>query len=93
MDDPKTLEERKALLAKLVAAAVTSGARVESQTETMAVLVYGRRVNHLLHFFVGLVTLGLWWLVWIFLAITGGEKRQVVTVDDYGNVLEQKQGR
>ena len=92
MDDPKTLEERKALLAKHVAAAFTSGARVESQTETMAVLVYGRRVNHLLHFLLGFVTLGSWWLVWIFLAITGGEKRKVITVDDYGNILEQGQG-
>ncbi len=92
MDEPKTLEERKAILAKHVAAAVPFGARIESQSETMAVLVTGRQVNHILHFLIGFPTLGFWWLVWIFLAITGGEKRQVVTVDDYGNVLEQKQG-
>ncbi len=58
----------------------------------MAVLVYGRRVNHILHFLLGFVTFFLWWLVWLYLAITGGEKRRVVTVDDYGNILEQEQG-
>ena len=92
MNEQKTLEERKALLAQRVAAAVGLGARIESQSETMAVLVTGRRVNHILHFLIGFPTLGFWWLVWAYLAITGGEKRQVVTVDDYGNVLEQKQG-
>ena len=88
----RPLEERKALLAQRVAAAVGLGGRIESQTETMAVIVSGRRVNHLLHFLVGFPTLGFWWLVWIYLAITGGEKRRVVTVDDYGNILEQGQG-
>ncbi len=58
----------------------------------MAVLVYGRQVNHILHFLLGFVTFFLWWLVWLFLAITGGEKRRVVTVDEYGNILEQGQG-
>ena len=92
MDEPKTLEERKAILAKHVAAAVPFGARIESQSETMAVLVTGKPVNHMLHFLIGFPTLGFWWLVWLFLAITGGEKRQVITVDNYGNILEQGQG-
>ena len=92
MNEQKTLEERKALLAQRVAAAVGLGARIESQSETMAVLVTGKPVNHILHFLLGFPTFGFWWLVWIFLAITGGEKRRVVTVDDYGNILEQGQG-
>ncbi len=88
----KTNEERKAILAQRVATEVSLGKRIESQTDTMAVLVKGRRVNHLLHFFVGLLTIGLWWIVWAFLAITGGEKREVITVDDYGNLISQKAG-
>ena len=89
MNEQKTLEERKALLAQRLAAAVGLGARIESQSETMAVLVTGRRVNHILHFLIGIPTLGFWWLVWAYLAITGGEKRRVVTVDEYGNIVEQ----
>lgn len=86
----KTTDERSMLLAQAVAREVAAGYRVESQTGIMAVLVKGRRVNHLLHFLIGIFTIGLWWIVWIFLVITGGEKREVLTVDDYGNILKQK---
>ena len=43
----KTSEERKAILAQRVATEVSLGKRIESQTDTMAVLVKGKRVNHL----------------------------------------------
>jgi hypothetical protein len=86
----KSPEERKAALAQHVASAVaTQGARVESQSDFQAVLVTGKKVNHLLHFLIGLFTLGLWWIVWIILAIVGGEKRHLIQVDDYGNVRVQ----
>lgn len=52
----------------------------------------GKRVNHLLHFFVGIFTLGAWWIVWAIMAIAGGERRKMLTVDEYGNVLFQKAG-
>ena len=48
MDEQKTLEDRKAILAKHVAWAVPFGARIESQSDTMAVLVTGKPVNLLL---------------------------------------------
>jgi hypothetical protein len=90
--EAKTIEERKAVLAQQVALAVTEGARVESQTDTMAVLVRGRRVNHILHFLLCFPTIGFWIPVWIALVIFGGEKRSVVQVDEYGHVLIQKAG-
>jgi hypothetical protein len=37
-----------------------------------------------------LVTIGFWAIIWIALAIFGGEKRSMVTVDEYGNVAVQK---
>jgi hypothetical protein len=88
--EEKTLEERKKLLAQQVQQAVARGARVESQSDTMAVVIYGKPVNHILHFLIGLVTVGAWWIVWLILAISGGEKRQMITVDDFGNVLVQR---
>ena len=51
------------------------GGRLESRTATTAVIIPGRRVSHLLHFFIGLFTLGLWWIAWLLLAIFGGERR------------------
>ena len=60
----------------------------------MAVLVRGKKVNHILHLFLSIFTLGLWAIVWVILTLTGGEKRQVITVDDYGNVpMQGSEGR
>lgn len=86
----KSSEERKEMLARAIHTQVAQGARVESQSDFSAVLVKGHRPNHVLHFFIGLVTLGFWWLVWIVLALVGGEKRMAVTVDEWGNTGVQK---
>ena len=86
----KTTEERKELLARTVMGQVASGARVESQSDYQAVLVRGKPVNHVLHLILTLVTVTLWGWVWIAMAIFGGEKRSMVTVDEYGNVAVQK---
>jgi hypothetical protein len=86
----KTAEERKALLAQAVANSVRNGWRVESQSDYQAVLVKGKRPNHILHLILTLVTLGLWAIVWIGVTIAGGEKRQVVSVDEYGNTNFQR---
>jgi hypothetical protein len=87
---PKTPDERKVLLANTLQGQVASGARIESQGEFQAVVVRGHRPNHLLHFLIGIFTLGLWWIVWFFIALFGGEKRQMINVDQFGNVFVQK---
>jgi hypothetical protein len=90
----KSMTERQALLAKLIALEVANGARVECQTGAMAVLARGRPVNHVLHFLAGFFTLGIWWFtVWPAAAIFGGEKRMIVQIDEYGNILTQKARR
>jgi hypothetical protein len=86
----KSGAERKALLANTLQGQVAGGARIESQGDFQAVVVKGHRVNHLLHFLIGFITFFLWWIVWLVLAITGGEKRQMINVDQFGNVFVQK---
>jgi hypothetical protein len=86
----KSAEERKELLARTVQGQVANGARIESQSDFQAVVVRGKPVNHVLHLILTLVTLTLWGWVWIALAIFGGEKRSMVTVDEYGNAAVQK---
>jgi hypothetical protein len=54
------------------------GWRVESQTDTQAVIVKGHRPNHLLHLILTVLTAGLWGIVWVIVAITGGEKRMML---------------
>ena len=86
----KSVDERKQLLARTIQSQIAQGARVESQSDFQVVLITGRRPNHVLHFVVGLVTLGFWWLVWAGIALFGGEKRQIAQVDEFGNVSVQK---
>lgn len=86
----KSSEERKELLARTVQGQLAQGARVESQSDFQAVVVKGKPVNHTLHLILTIVTLGFWGLVWIGIAVFGGEKRAMVTVDEYGNAAVQK---
>jgi hypothetical protein len=88
----KSSDERKARLAQTIGGQVAGGARVESQSDYQAVLVRGKPINHTLHLILTLVTCLIWGLVWIVLAITGGEKRSIASVDDFGNVSVQRMG-
>ena len=90
MSEVKTSEEKRRVLASAVQNAVVGGWRVESQTEEQAIMVRGKRPNHILHLLLCLPTVGLWAIVWIALIVTGGEKRQIISVDDYGNTLITK---
>ncbi len=85
---PKSQEERRAALAQRIQYLVNvEGARVESQSDFQAVVVKGKPVNHILHLILTIVTFGLWAIVWLGVAIFGGESRHMVSVDEYGQVL------
>jgi hypothetical protein len=56
-------------------------------------MVEGQPVNHVLHAIITIFSCGLWGIAWIILAITGGEKRAMVVVDEFGNVQLQKLGK
>lgn len=78
---PRSIDdERRTLLASQVARLVGKGWRVEAQNDFQATLVKGHRPNHLLHLILTLLTLGLWAIVWIIVAVVSGEKRRVVMV-------------
>jgi len=89
---PETLtpDRRKAILAGRIQTLVGNGHRVESQSDYQVILVEGKRPNHLLHFFISILTIGLWVFVWIGLAVFGGERRTVVSVDEYGRLVESR---
>lgn len=83
-------DQRRAMLAQQIASMVASrGARVESQSDFQAVLATGQPVNHVLHAIIFFFTCGLWIVPWLILALMAGVKRQLVAVDDYGNVNVQ----
>jgi Na+-transporting NADH:ubiquinone oxidoreductase subunit NqrC len=85
-------ETRKQRLAQAIANSVRAGWSVESQSDHQAVMVkHAQQTNHILHLILTLLTLGLWAIIWIALAILHkGEQHQVITVDEYGNTSIQR---
>ena len=88
----KSPEERKAALARTIQAKVVAGGRIESQDDFSAVIVSGGKVNHILHLLLTVFTLGLWLIIWAGLGLLPffGEKRELISVDEFGHVLVQK---
>lgn len=89
----RTPVERKAMLAQQLQTAAARGFRIESQSDFQAVLVQGQPVNHTLHAILTVFTCLLWGIVWAVIAATGGEKREMIVIDEFGNVQHQKLGK
>jgi hypothetical protein len=87
MTAPDQPIDRPRALANSIRQHVAQGWRVESQTDTDAILVRGQRCNHVLHLILSLVTFGIWAIVWIIMAIISGERRMSISVDEFGNTL------
>jgi hypothetical protein len=88
------LQERRRKLSLAIGREVAGGARVESQGDDNAVLVSGRPINHALHGLLGLVTYGIWWVVWAWIIIpSGGETRRLLHVDATGTVSNRHLSR
>lgn len=88
--EPVDEAHRQRQLANAVQQEVARGWRVESQGPTNAILRTGKRPNHVLHLLLSIFTLGVWLIVWLFLAVVKHEKAMSINVDPYGNVLRQK---
>lgn len=89
----RTAVERKAILAQQLQGAAARGLRIESQSDFQAILVKGQPVNNTLHAILTVFTCLLWGIVWAVIAATGGEKREMIVVDEFGNVQHQRLGR
>ncbi len=78
--------ERATILGKAIQHFSRGDVRLEGQTQTQVVLVWGGRVKHAVHFLLGLPTMGLWWIIWFFVALGSSEERALITVDERGVV-------
>jgi hypothetical protein len=79
-------ELRSAVLDRAIVMCASKGGRVEYRSQFQAVVVYGKPVNHVLHAILTVFTCLLWAIVWLFIAQSGGERREVLDVDPYGNL-------
>ena len=81
-----TDRQRATILEASVIDAISKGWRVEAQGKFHAVIVEGGKVNHILHLLLSLITVGLWLLIWLILAVSGGERRLLIYVSEQGDV-------
>ena len=77
------------VLAGEIRRALRLGWRVEWRSEREVLLVAGGRPNHVLHAILTLLT-GVWLLVWIVVALAGGEDRLLVAVDESGEIRHDR---
>jgi hypothetical protein len=84
----KTAEERKQSLEAFIVGRVSQGWRVEVQTEYLAVLAFGKKPNHILHFLLCFPTFGFWLIVWIILGMSMTVKRRTFQVNDFGQIKQ-----
>jgi len=85
-----TDDERRQILGWEIQARAARGGRLELREGESAVIVYGRPCNHLLHLLLSVFTLGIWAIVWLWLALTGGERREFVHVDESGETIVRR---
>jgi hypothetical protein len=85
LGEKKSPDQRKAILGRDVSMLLARGRRVESQSDYNAVVVRGHRPSAGLQLFLTIITFGLWGFFWLGLVLFGGEKREMVTVDEWGN--------
>lgn len=84
MPEKLSLEQRAEVLQSAILGYTRQGWRVQSQSQTQAQLVKGHRTNHILHLILTILTLGIWAIVWILMALLGGEKHKLIAVNEYG---------
>jgi hypothetical protein len=81
-------DQRKGTLDRTLQVQETQGWRIETRSDFQATIATGKPLNNKLHLLVTIFTLGVWGIVWASLAISGGVKRRMITIDEYGNVID-----
>jgi hypothetical protein len=77
--------ERKSLLEKQIISHVSRGWRLDTQADFAAVLSSGKRLNHILHLLLSIVTFGIWIIFWIVMGLTNKIATVTISVDKFGN--------
>ena len=86
----QTSDQRKAAMDAALSRYGASGWRIENRSDYQATIATGKQVSHVLHLLLTLVTAGIWLIFWLGFGVLGGVKRRLVSIDEYGNVVEQK---
>lgn len=86
----KDPDERKSILDRALQQYGAQGWRIENRSDFQATIAKGREISHTFHLLLTIFTLGFWLVVWFLVGLLGGNKRRMITIDEYGNVVTQK---
>lgn len=86
----KTPEQRKSMLDSALNLYGARGFRTENRSHFQATVSKGKETRHAMHIALSLLTLGVWLVVYIPLWLLAGIRRRLVSIDGYGNTVEQK---
>lgn len=86
----KTPDERKSALDSALQLWGAKGWRTENRSDFQATVSKGKDIHHVLHIILCILTAGLWLIVYLPMWLLTGIKRRMLTVDEFGNVIEQK---
>ena len=75
---------------RAISEARTSGGRLQWLHDNSAVIVRGRPPNHTAHFLLTIVSLGVWGPVWVAWELFGGERRELLSLDESGAVVRRR---
>ena len=75
---------------RAVSEARAGGARLESLNDGSAVIVRGRPPRHLTHLILAALTMGAWAVIWVALELFGGERRELLSLNESGEVVRRR---
>ena len=91
--DPSNLEDRQSRLSQAISSRTMQGWNIvdRNDSECQAVLMLpGKKINHILHLILTLVTCGAWGIIWIImLALRKKEQRVRISIDEQGNMIDE----
>lgn len=87
----QSAEKRKATLERQLRPYAAQQWRIETRSDFQATIAKGERVHHTLHLILTILTM-VWGIVWAWLVVFRGIERRMITVDEYGNVVDTSIG-
>lgn len=87
-------QDKLNLFTKVIANKIENGFVVVEKNDKMPFTVLykeGAKVNHSLNFLASCITLGVWFLPWLYLTrVTGRDKKILIAIDEEGTIYEEK---
>jgi len=69
---------------------VSSNWNIVSQTDSSVILGRSKKVSHIMHFILSILTGGLWLIIWILMFVRKSEQRRSISISSDGKISDSK---